>query len=130
LAGKKQATFDVKANRSGQKIVITATAQAASLDEGKEEVKEPRLRLRLVLTEESIRYVGGNRLRFHHHVVRGFPGGVDGKELVAGQVTVEETIDLTELKKDLAEYLKQYAKDRPFPNPLPELQLKNLSVVA
>jgi len=35
-------------------------------------------RLRLVLVEESIRYVGGNKLRFHHQVVRALPGGVKG----------------------------------------------------
>src|SRR5262249_47958733 len=34
------------------------------------------VRLRLLLVEETIRYVGGNRVRFHHHVVRSMVGGV------------------------------------------------------
>lgn len=92
--------------------------------------KAPQLRLRLALTEEIIRYVGGNNLRFHHHVVREMPGGVEGKELVAGQTQEELTIDLAELKASQEKYLEDYAETRSFPNPLPPIDLANLSVVA
>jgi hypothetical protein len=35
-------------------------------------------KLRFVLVEESVRYVGSNKMRFHHMVVRAMPGGPDG----------------------------------------------------
>jgi hypothetical protein len=92
---------------------------------------EQKLRLRMALTEETIRYVGGNKLRFHHQVVRSMPGGVEGIELVAGQCQVNQTIDLAEVRSTLNEYLDTYAKGpRPFPNPLPEIGMKKLSLVA
>jgi hypothetical protein len=92
---------------------------------------EGTLRLRVVLTEESIRYVGGNRLRFHHHVVRAFPGGVQGKELVGGQCETELTIDLEEVRKAQEEYVETYTKEQGgFPNTPPAVGLEHISVVA
>ena len=49
----------------------------------------------MALTEESIRYVGGNKLRYHHHVVRAFPGGTEGKDLTDGKGKVELTLKLS-----------------------------------
>ena len=68
--------------------------------------------LRLALTEESIRYVGGNKLRFHHHVVRAFPGGTEGKDLNDGKGKVEVTLNLGDLKRNLETYLSDFAKTR------------------
>ncbi len=131
LAAQKPAKIDLKATRSGHNVVIVATAQTVKPADAKaEDKKEPQLRLRLVLTEESIRYVGGNQLRFHHHVVRGFPGGVEGKELVADQCTSNETVDLNQVRQTLNDYLATYQARSPFPNPLPPIDLKNLAVVA
>ena len=86
--------------------------------------------LRLALTEESIRYVGGNKLRFHHHVVRALPGGAKGKELAGGAGKVEVTLNLAELKRGQETYLSDFAKSSAFPNPLPEIKLDDLAVVA
>ena len=150
LAGSKSAKIDLQLTRSGDKILVTATAQAAIQDETKEDAKDavkdeakddakekdkkkdkPKLRLRVVLTEESIRYVGGNRLRFHHHVVRGFPGGVEGKELTAGEEgKVELSIDLDQVRQGLTDYLDNFAKTSSFPAALPQIQFKGLAVVA
>jgi hypothetical protein len=138
LAGRKQATIDLRLTRSGEKIDVVAVAQAlkpaAQPDQAEEkkdeDAKEPQLRLRLVLTEKSIRYVGGNQLRFHHHVVRAFPGGVEGKELVAEECTVNQTIDLEQVRQTLADYLADYQKRSSFPNALPPIELKDLAVVA
>ena len=42
--------------------------------------------LRLALTEESIHYVGSNKLRFHHHVVRALPrSAAKGTDLKDGR---------------------------------------------
>ena len=112
-----------------------AAARAKCEKPHKPEAKEGsgdkrNLVLRLALTEEAIRYVGVNRLRFHHHVVRAFPGGAQGRELEAGSAKVEVTLSIAELKRDLEKYLGDFAKDREFPTPLPEIKLDNLAVVA
>ena len=132
LARKARADVKVTAARDGDQIAITADAsKTADADAPKQgERASDRLSLRLALTEEAIRYVGSNRLRFHHHVVRALPGGADGKRLVDGKGRVEVKVNLADLKRELEDYLSRAAKDRPFPGDLPEIALKNLSVVA
>jgi hypothetical protein len=63
-------------------------------------------------------------------VVRAFPGGPKGKELSDGAGKVELTLKLDTLKHDIESYLSDFTKTRPFPNPLPEIALDNLAVVA
>ncbi len=70
------------------------------------------------MTEESIRYVGGNKLRYHHHVVRAFPGGAEGKDLTDGKGKVELTLKLGDLKRNLETYLSDFAKTGSFPQPV------------
>ena len=82
------------------------------------------------MTESAVRYVGGNKLRFHHHVVRALPGGVEGKEITGGAGKVDVTVKLGELKNDLETYLSDFAKSGSFPNPLPDIKLADLAVVA
>ena len=141
LAGSRGATIAVSARRTGDQVKIVASAEAGSRGAGpngdgaRPEAKEGggnkrNLMLRLALTEEEVRYVGGNRLRFHHHVVRAFPGGAQGRELEAGSAKVEFTLSIAELKRDLEKYLSDFAKDSEFPSPLPEIKLDNLAVVA
>src|SRR5262249_34689140 len=68
LEKEAQAALEVSAARRGNKIEINAEAA---------EVATPgdNIRLRFLLVEETQRYVGGNGIRFHHHVVRAMPGG-------------------------------------------------------
>lgn len=120
-AGKANVTLAAK--QLGDEISITAEAKA-------DQPKGSELSLRLALTEESIRYVGGNKLRFHHHVVRALPGGADGKALADGKASVELKVSLADVKKEIEAYLDDFTKTRSFPNPLPEIDLKDLSVVA
>ena len=91
---------------------------------------QSRPRLRLALTEKAIRYVGTNKLRLHHQVVRDFPGGLEGKDLSSGQGQLDVKLSLSGLRREIESYLSDYAKQRPFPTPLPEIGLENLSVVA
>lgn len=153
LKEARAAEIKLNVTRSGDSIIVTGSAQAKlpqakkQTAEAKEkpandteksdkegdakeadEPNEPKLRLRLALTEESIRYVGSNKLRFHHHVVRAMPGGVEGLEMVAGQCQVNQTIDLAEVRKSLEEYLS--SDDRKYPYALPEIRLEELSLVA
>jgi hypothetical protein len=117
------AELNVKARRKGDKIAIEAKVSG---------VKEPgeAKRLRLLLVEESIRYVGGNDLRFHHQVVRDLPGGAEGFALKKASSKHTAEVDLKELRKRLAGYLDEYAKERAFPYSDRPLALKGLRVIA
>jgi hypothetical protein len=123
LESTKAATVELKASRDGDAIKIDATAATDS--------KSDTLKLRLALIEDSIRYVGGNGLRFHHHVVRAMPGGAEGQALAGGKGKFQATLKLDDLRKGQEEYLVAFVKQRgSFPQPLPPIDLKGLSVVA
>lgn len=118
------ANLKVTANRQGDKIDIKV--EVADLkDPG-----EPRM-LRVALVEETIRYVGSNKLRFHHQVVRAFPGGVEGTVLKDKNSKHDLSVSLADVKKNLTKYLDDYVVNKgPFPYPDRPLDLKNLRVVA
>ena len=82
------------------------------------------------MTEESIRYIGINKLRYHHHVVRDFPGGLEGRDLSSGSGELRITINLADLKRDIENYLSHYDKERAFPNSLPDIALRGMHVNA
>ncbi len=138
LEGRKAATIELSATRAGDAIQVVAkaslptkaTARENDKSSKKAEASATRPFLRLALTEESIRYIGGNGMRFHHHVVRAFPGGPKGKELASGEGQVTVTIKLAELRRDLERSLRDVAKQGGLPKALPELALKDLAVVA
>ena len=112
-----------KATRDGDKISIAIDlAGAESTDD---------LKLRLLVVEDTIKYVGGNKLRFHHHVVRAMPGGIGGVAVKAGAMKHTATADVAAIRKDLVKYLDEFSKDRPFPYPtVRPLDLKDLKVIA
>lgn len=128
LEGRRAASIDLTAKRTGDEIQIKASAEV------NDPAKDAKPHLRLALVEESVRYVGGNKLRFHHRVVRALPGGAEGKALENGKVKVEQTVKLADLRKSLEAYLADYPEQPrargPFPSALPPIELKNLSVVA
>jgi hypothetical protein len=148
LEGSKGAEITIAATRTGDRLKIAAAAelsenraaktakgtssnlngQAGVNSTGKK--VEPKAVLRLALTEESIHYAGGNKLRFHHHVVRALPGGPQGRALKNGMTKIEVELSVAELKRDLERYLSDFAKTDVFPNPLPEIKLETLAVVA
>ena len=75
-----EVTVSAKATLDGDTLSIEAAVG------GLKEVGDD-LKLRLVVAEESIRYVGTNGIRFHHNVVRALPGGAAGvaiKDLKGG----------------------------------------------
>jgi hypothetical protein len=126
LAQKPAATVDLSAKLKGDSVEIIASAKTA---EKPGEKAMPRLRL--VLTEEIVKYVGGNKLRFHHHVVRDLPGGADGVTLdKAGEGKNTVTVDLKSLRGEIETYVSDYEKNRKFAGTLPAVDLKSLSVVA
>lgn len=126
LETKPVASVDLKAVRKGDVIEVSAKAKTA---EKPGEKAQPRLRF--VLTEEAVKYVGSNKLRYHHHVVRALPGGADGMTLdKAGELDHSMKIDLKEVRSGIETYVSDFEKNRPFFGTKPSIDLKKLAVVA
>ena len=88
-------------------------------------------KLRFVLVEDTVRYAGGNKLRFHHMVVRALPGGPDGIALTDTASSQTASASLPEIKTDLTKYLDDYAATkRPFPKRDRPMDMKHLKAIA
>ncbi len=107
-----------KAVRKGDKIDIQADVKG---------VEKPgdKIKLRIALTENWVRYKGSNGLQYHHHVVRALPGGAKGVVLKQKDLDHKVTIDLGDLRKSLNKYL-----DEDYPQGPRPMRLRDLSVVA
>jgi hypothetical protein len=115
-----------KAKRTEDKIEIEVKAEDIPADS-----VERRMRLRIALVEDSIRYPGGNGLRFYRHVVRAMPGGPNGVELKKDAEVRKESIDINDLRKQLNKDLdKLAANGTPLPTPYRPLDLKKLKIIA
>jgi hypothetical protein len=124
LETENAAKLSASAVREGDKISIQA--EVAGLKKTGNDI-----RLRLLLVEETIRYVGGNRVRFHHDVVRSLVGGADGFALTEKNSKHTATVDVDALRKSLSRYLDDYERDwQPFPNSDRPLDLAHLRVIA
>src|SRR5262249_11468334 len=87
--------------RAGDKLAAQVTVTGAD--------PADELTLRLVVVEESIKYVGGNQLRFHHEVVRAMVGGPAGVAVNDKAFSHSATADIAEIKKNLTGYLDEFA---------------------
>lgn len=88
-------------------------------------------KLRMVLVEETIRFVGGNKLRFHHQVVRAMPGTPAGVPVTEQTLLTSAAVDLNDLRATFVDYLDDYAATkRPFPRIARPMAMDNLRVVA
>jgi len=102
--------------------LISATAEIAGLKEGND------AKVRFLLVERTVRYVGGNGLRFHHQVMRGFVGSAEG---YAAKGTVAATVKVSAVRDTLTKYLENYeANESPFPYPERALTLESLRAIA
>src|SRR5262249_14779949 len=111
-----------KAERKGDKIDIEA--EVADLKDPGASVK-----LRLLLVEDVVEYKGGNGVEQHHHVVRAFPGGAEGVALKEKALKHKASVDLGDLRKEIAKYLTDYFKkaEEELPKNVP-LDLRKLKV--
>jgi hypothetical protein len=119
LEAEEQANLKLTAERKGDKVEAEATV--ADLKKTGDKVK-----LRFVLIEDVARYSGNNGQRLHHHVVRAFPGGIDGFPLKDAKGTQKVMVALGDVKKSLTDYLKGKTfldDDRP-------MDLKHLKLIA
>jgi hypothetical protein len=121
LEGKTAVKVAGTATRNGDRIDIAVEVAGA---EGGE------MRLRLLVVEEAIKYVGGNQLRFHHQVVRAMPGGADGVAIKDKGFKHSAAVDLVDVRKGLTRYLDDFAATRPFPYRERPMDLKSLRVIA
>jgi hypothetical protein len=115
-------TVAVKAVRKGDTVEIKAGVSTT----GK---ADDKIRLRLALVEDWVRFKAVNGILYHHRVVRAMPGGMKGFELpkkVGGDV--EASVDLDTLRADTNKHLDDYAQL--FPNAERPLRFRNLHVVA
>ena len=110
-----------KAARNADKIDIAVEVDGA---DGKD------MKLRLLVVEESVKYLGGNGLRFHHQVVRAMPDGAAG--VVVNDKTFKHTaaVNLADVRTGLTKYLDEFAENRPFPKADRPMDMKTLRVVA
>ncbi|WP_020469091.1 Omp28-related outer membrane protein [Zavarzinella formosa] len=123
LDAKTDIALGGKVSRSGETLKIDVTVDG---------VKEPKdLKLRVVVTEDTIHYVGGNALRYHHHVVRHFVGGVAGTEIKEPKTAKSMSLDLAQIKGDLTKYQEKYTKTEKvtFANAAPGMDTSKLKVV-
>ncbi|MBM3979775.1 MAG: hypothetical protein FJ304_05745 [Planctomycetes bacterium] len=118
-------TTDVKVSgkvaRAGDKLDIGLEVTGADGED---------LKLRVLVVEENVRYVGSNRVRFHHHVVRAMPGGADGVAVKDKTFKHAASADLGDVRKALTKYLDDYAATRPFPKADRPMEMKDLKVIA
>jgi hypothetical protein len=90
--------------RSGDTVAINAKVN---------ELARPgdKVRLRVVLAEEVVRYPGGNGIRYHHHVVRAFAGDPDGFVLKQASSEHKADVNLARVRGDLNAYLDKFQKE-------------------
>jgi hypothetical protein len=123
LERKSTAKIVLAASRDGDSITIDAKVTDAPDPSDK-------LRLRLVLVEETVRFMGLNGVRMHHSVVRALPGGASGVPVTEQTLTHQEVVDLAKLKEKLAGSLGELEKQFGFEFPAKPLDLDRLGVAA
>ncbi|MCX7700853.1 MAG: hypothetical protein N2039_08240 [Gemmataceae bacterium] len=119
--------IQLQANRLADDVSINVEVTGIEGDPS----SESKRKLRLLLVEDEIRFAGSNGIRFHHHVVRAMPGGSEGLTLQGPSFRHSASVNVSELRKNLDEYLTTFAKEqRPFPQPGRPLDMRHLKVIA
>ena len=124
LESPAECKITASARRQGNKVELQANVTGV-------EKPAKKLKLRFVLAEETVRYVGGNKVRLHHHVVRAMPGGAAGVAVVNSTLSVKQEIDLNNLRQRLLTYLDDFAaNNQPFSHPGRPMSLEQLCAIA
>ena len=119
-----KAKVKASAVRKGDVISIKSEVRDAA-DAGK-------LRLHVALTEDWIRFKGGNGVRYHRNVVRAMPGKTEGFVVDPKGFDKELTIDVAKLRAGLIASLEAFAEkeEATFPHGMAPMRLQDLHVVA
>jgi len=110
--------LSASATRKADTIEIAAKVQAT-------EKPGDKVRLRLALVEDWVRYKGSNGLQYHHRIVRAMPGGAKGVAIADKTFEHKASVDIEELRKVLNKYLDEDYPEGPRP-----MRFRNFSVVA
>jgi hypothetical protein len=127
---EKPASVRLTASAALKGDELTIKATVADLQKPGDKVT-----LRMALTEERVRYQGGNGIRYHHAVVRAMPGGPKGFPLPKAAAEQTVAVKLSDVRAmnnkaldDFVGELKKQGADFSFSNR--PMELKNLKVVA
>ncbi|NOX56944.1 MAG: hypothetical protein GXP27_21390 [Planctomycetes bacterium] len=116
------------------RIAVKAVAEKGKLHVSvkvdSEQALGEAVRLRLVLAEDEVSFLAPNGVRFHEMIVRHMIGGADGVAPKNGQLAIDTTVDLAEMKQRLVDYLTNFERGRGFAFPARPLELRPLHVVA
>jgi hypothetical protein len=124
LETEAEARVVLKVGRKGDTITVEATVDG---------LKAPgeKVRLRLALVEEVVRYPGLSGQRLHHHVVRALVGENDGYPLKTKTATKRASVSLGDVRSKLQDFLTASAKEKtPFPGDMPEMLKGKLKLIA
>lgn len=120
LEEKAEGKLTATVKAEGDKITASVELAGAMGDD---------LKVHLLLVEDNIRYIGGNNLRFHHHVVRATVG--NAVEVKDGALKHSATVELSKVKEAQKKYWTDFeSAGRAFPNADRPIDLKGLKVVA
>jgi tetratricopeptide (TPR) repeat protein len=127
---------DLKAKLDGQIVTVTGQVQLAPEGAGKVE----KAKLRIALVQDTVRYMGGNGVRFHNFVVRKLLGTPEGKPLEkpGTELSFTESVDIATLGNDQREYLTKFETERgqkyrpgfKFPDKLDRIDPAHLLIIA
>ncbi len=123
LERKGGGKIELAATRDGDELRVEAKVTDAA-DAG------DKLRLRIALVEESVRFTGMNGVRLHHAVVRAMIGGVRGVAVNEVPFGHNAIVNLAEVKASLEEQLGNVEKQFAVEFPAKPLDLERLAVVA
>jgi hypothetical protein len=124
LESPAKVKLKVTAQRKGPKVNVKVNVSDL-------EVGGDAVRLRVLLVEPQVAYVGANKLTPQRHVVRAFVGKPEGEKVEKGKpLEKSETVDVDALRKELKAYLDKVAERRPFASKERPLELKKLAVIA
>jgi hypothetical protein len=101
---------------------LSTTVKVKGADKADEKIK-----VRVLLCEEEVRYPGSNGVRFHHQVVRSSFGKLGGWEAKAGEV--KASVKLDDLKAELNKELDKFEKERSIKFPSRPMDMKHLKVI-
>jgi hypothetical protein len=123
MGAPAEAGLKLAVHRDGDTIELVADVTG---------LREPgeQTRLRFALVENVVRYAAGNGQRLHHHVVRDFPGGVEGLALPEPSARRTAKVNLNELRKAQNDYLDLVNSRKPFPDSSRPFELAHLMAVA
>ncbi|MCA9115782.1 MAG: hypothetical protein KDA79_11915 [Planctomycetaceae bacterium] len=123
LTSRTEVKLNLQASLSDGTVKISASATGLPED-------SERLRLRLILAEQSISFRAGNGIRQHEMVVRQMPGGAEGIKPADGKLQTEQTVNVDELREELKAYLTKFEEEFGADFPVKPLDLNRLTVVA